>query len=189
MMRWISLILILFFSVNTYALTHCFEQAGAEYGINPVILWTIAKVESNFNPHAINYNKNGTYDYGIMQINSRWYRVLGHERWMRLSDPCYNIRVGAWVLRNCMETYGYSWDAIACYNAGSPRKGRPYTWKIYRVLKEVYNTESSKDGKPASFLIHKTKSRAEINREIPEVPVEKNKKDGWFRKFFREVIK
>jgi len=25
-----------------------------------------------FNPKAVNYNKNGTVDYGIMQINSFW---------------------------------------------------------------------------------------------------------------------
>ncbi|MGD0232133.1 MAG: lytic transglycosylase domain-containing protein, partial [Syntrophorhabdales bacterium] len=76
----------------------CFEEAGAKYGVSPQLLWAIAKAESNFNPAALNYNKNHSFDYGLMQINSSWYRELGHERWMRLDDACYNVQVGAWIL-------------------------------------------------------------------------------------------
>ena len=43
----------------------CFEEAGAAYGISPLLLWSIAKHESNFNPYAVGHNSNGTYDYGL----------------------------------------------------------------------------------------------------------------------------
>ena len=70
----------------------CFEKAGSKYQINPDLLRAIAIVESNLNPEAINYNKNGSYDYGLMQINSTtWQKTLDY-RWDYISDPCYNNR-------------------------------------------------------------------------------------------------
>ena len=134
----LSISLILLFPLSGLTLNQCFISAGETYGIHPNILWAIAKNESGFNHTAINRNKNGTYDYGIMQINSSWYKTLGKENWQRLNDPCFNIYVGAWILRQCMDKYGYSWDAIACYNAGTPQKGRPYTWRVYNTLKDTY---------------------------------------------------
>jgi len=55
----------------------CFEEAGNEYGVSPLLLWGIARHESGMNPAAVGRNGNGTYDYGLMQINSRWAKVLG----------------------------------------------------------------------------------------------------------------
>jgi len=106
------------------------------YGINPDLLWAIAKVESNFNHGAVSYNKNGSYDYGIMQINSSWYRHLGHDRWMALADPCYSIYVGAWILKQCINKHGYTWEAVGCYNASSKHKRNKYAWVVYKTLKE-----------------------------------------------------
>ena len=65
----------------------------------------------------MHWNANGSYDYGMMQINSSWKPLLG-ERWQYISDPEYNVLIGAWMLRRCMNKYGYSWDAVACYNTG-----------------------------------------------------------------------
>ena len=115
----------------------CFEEAGRGYGISPALLYAIAKVESNLNPGAINRNTNGSYDYGLMQINSGWYATLGRDRWERLSDACYNVHVGAWILRQCIDRYGYTWDAVGYYNASSKPKRTAYAWKIYNTLKQA----------------------------------------------------
>lgn len=114
----------------------CFEEAGKEYNISPQLLWAIAQTESNFKIEATNQNKNGTFDYGVMQINSSWYRKLGAERWSKLSDPCYNVRVGAWILSQCVKKHGYTWEAVGCYNSPNKEKGSIYANKVYeRVLK------------------------------------------------------
>lgn len=117
---------------------YCFEEAGQRYNISPELLWAIAKVESGFNPAAINKNKNGSYDYGIMQINSGWYKTLGPERWQALGDACTNVHVGAWVLAQCVNSYGYNWEAVGCYNARSKDKRRKYAQKIQQALKDAY---------------------------------------------------
>ena len=109
----------------------CFEEAGKEYGISPEILYNIAAVESNFDPTAIGKNKNGSYDYGLMQINSIWAQTLGSRRWAALSDPCTNVKTGAWILSQCLSRYGYTWKGIGCYNSRTPEYNRKYARKIY----------------------------------------------------------
>ena len=123
--------------LTTNAAAFCFEEAGDAYGIAPVLLWSIAKEESSFNPSAINRNSNGTYDYGVMQINSSWHKTLGAKTWSRLSDPCANVQVGAWILAQCIQRHGNTWDAIGCYNSGNPVKRTAYARRIYGQLKRI----------------------------------------------------
>lgn len=140
-------ILFCCFIVLLYAATahaYCFEEAGREYNVSPSLLWAIAKTESGFNPVAVNHNTNGTYDYGLMQINSRWYRTLGRERWMKLGDGCFNVRTGAWVLSQCIKQHGYGWKAVGCYNAGKNlSRGASYARKIHKALIEGYGAKQS----------------------------------------------
>lgn len=145
----LSVLLILIFCMPVIAVNHqtvqydanyinaCFRQAGHLYKVHPNILWAIAKVESNFNPFALNKNTNGTYDVGIMQINSSWLPTLrkhGLKSDSDLWNPCYNIHVGAWVLSNCIQKFGYTWEAIGCYNAVSSTKRVSYARKVYKIL-------------------------------------------------------
>lgn len=112
----------------------CFEEAGQMYGVSPEILFNIASVESRFNPAAVNQNKNGSYDYGLMQINSIWAKTIGPDRWRALSDPCTNVKTGAWILSQCLSRYGYTWQGIGCYNSRTPDLNRKYAQKIYKSI-------------------------------------------------------
>ena len=118
------------------AFAFCYEEAGLEYNINPVLLQVISKTESNLNQTAINTNPNGTQDIGLMQINSSWVKSLNLDADLLLSDPCYNLKTGAEILSKCIEQYGYKWEAIGCYNAASKDKRVKYSWKIFNKLKE-----------------------------------------------------
>jgi hypothetical protein len=133
----LSVVAILSLALGTNAHAFCFEEAGAEYGINPQILRAIAKVESNFNPRAVNKNSNGTFDFGLMQINSSWAATLGKERWNSLGDACSNTKTGAWILSMCMNKYGYTWKAIGCYNSQTPGKRDKYSKMVFDQLQRV----------------------------------------------------
>lgn len=133
----ICLAATLFLALGTEAHPFCFEEAGAQYGINPQILRAIAKVESNFNPAAINKNSNGTFDVGLMQINSIWAATIGKERWNSLGDACSNAKTGAWILSMCMNKYGYTWKAIGCYNSQTPDKRDKYSRMVFNQLQRV----------------------------------------------------
>ncbi len=135
----------------------CFEEAGGRYGISPLLLWSIAKQESNFNPHAVGRNSNGTYDYGLMQINSSWEKRLGKDLWMKLGDPCTNVKTGAWILSQCIRRHGYTWKAVGCYNSNTPGKRERYAGKIARIIEKTTNSVALQslaqeiDGKPTGF--------------------------------------
>lgn len=117
----------------------CFEDAGNTYGINPTLLESIARVESNLNPKAINKNTNGTADIGLMQINSAWLKSISVNANDLLDDACLNTMTGAWILRQCIDRHGYGWEAVGCYNAMSRNKKVDYAWKIFHQLKDERN--------------------------------------------------
>ena len=130
--------MILIFSSAAPAFAFCFEAAGAEYGVSPRLLWSIAKVESDFTPQAVNWNQNGTYDYGLMQINSAGAQKLGIGVWRSLGDPCANVKAGAWILARCVGRYGYTWEAVGCYNASNDSKRAQYARRVYAVFKKYF---------------------------------------------------
>ncbi len=115
----------------------CFEEAGAAYGISPVLLRSIADVESGMNPAAVHHNRNGSTDFGLMQINSSWLKPLGVDSGELLSEPCRNVMTGARILRECLDRLGDNWEAIGCYNATTRTKRADYSWKVYRTLRNA----------------------------------------------------
>lgn len=121
---------------GVHASDQCFIDAATRYKLNPVLLKSIAKVESNFNPRAVNRsNKNGSYDIGVMQINSWWVPRLvkyGIQE-QHLYDACMNIHVGAWILAQEVAKHGYSWKAVGAYNAKSIGKQIKYASKVLRI--------------------------------------------------------
>ena len=127
-------ILILLLQFPAAASAFCFEEAGSEYGVSPILLWSIAQHESGMKPAAICRNRNGTYDYGLMQINSSWAKELGMRRWLRLGDPCTNVRTGAWILAQCIRRHGYNWKAVGCYHSNTPGKRERYAGRIASII-------------------------------------------------------
>ncbi|HEX6705206.1 MAG TPA: lytic transglycosylase domain-containing protein [Albitalea sp.] len=117
----------------------CWQAVGEKYGIHPHLLYAMAKTESNLNARARNRNPNGSYDVGLMQINSIWLPTLARYgiTEQHLLDPCINLEVGAWILAQNMRRLGQSWDAVGAYNAASPDKQRAYALKVYRNLLPV----------------------------------------------------
>ena len=114
----------------------CWDEAAARYGVNAYLLYAIARTESNLNPSALNRNKDGSYDLGLMQINSRWFPILrkyGIEE-KQLWDPCTSIHVGAWILAQNMRRMGNSWEAVGAYNSSKPVYRLRYAQKVYKNL-------------------------------------------------------
>lgn len=102
------------------AWSQCFRLAGQYYRLPPTLLIAVARTESQLNPAAVNVNRDGSRDVGLMQINSRWWpalQVIG-IRPERLYEPCVSIWVGAWLLADVVAVHGYNWDAVGVYNAG-----------------------------------------------------------------------
>lgn len=116
--------------------------AGTSENASPFALYAISKLESNHNMYAYNpSNKNGTADMGLMQINSSHLPLLkkhGLYDPRRIYEPEYNFKVGAWLLRQCVNQFGQSWKSIDCYNKG-PRKAQESSKYIDRFI-QAYRT-------------------------------------------------
>ncbi len=125
----------------------CWGDVEARFAVSRYLLLAIAEHESGLNPHAVNHNENGSYDIGLMQINTSWLPVLkpygiGFEE---LKNPCINLNVGAWILANNFILYGKNWRAVGAYNAKTEIKRVHYAQQVFIKLKNIadeYGIES-----------------------------------------------
>lgn len=124
------------FLASALPATACWQEAGHRYQIDPTLLYAIARTESGLNPAALNRNRNGSTDIGLMQINSLWLPELAKHgiSARQLWEPCTNIHVGAWVLAQKVRKLGMTWDAVGAYNATTRAKRIRYAWKVYTNL-------------------------------------------------------
>jgi len=132
---------------STGAAANCWQESGDRHGVDPLLLYSIAKVESSLNPRAVNQNTNGTQDVGLMQINSihlTWLAKRGITRQQLLDEPCLSSDVGAEILADFIKRYGYTWRAVGAYNAGgadSREEARKRyvkrVWQHYLVLAQA----------------------------------------------------
>ena len=94
----------------------CFDQAGKDYNIDPLLLMSISIQESSLIANATNSaNRDGTEDVCGMQINSSHYKKLAGfniTRQRLMNDPCICVYTGAWVLAHNFRSYGKNWDSV-----------------------------------------------------------------------------
>lgn len=116
----------------------CWEEAAQTSGLPVELLWAVVQVESGANPTAFGWNTNGTYDYGLGQINSSWAATLGPQRWQAVTtDACYNLKVAGWILRQCIDRHGWNWRGLGCYNASSDHKRAQYARRVIPILEDA----------------------------------------------------
>lgn len=119
----------------------CMIQAADHYQVPVPLLRAIQTVEGGRIGMA-NRNTNGSFDYGLMQINSSWLdelRPYGYTAETLRNDGCANIAAGAWVLSWCFaQEQGY-WEAVGCYHSPTQWRAREYAWKVFRALKRQNN--------------------------------------------------
>jgi soluble lytic murein transglycosylase-like protein len=116
----------------------CFDEAANYQKVNPLILRAIAWQESHNRPTAVHKNANGSTDYGVMQINSVHLPVLAQYGISRgtLREPCKNVYIAAWHLRQKMNKYGNTWAAIGAYHSETPSLRDEYARQIVAILRQ-----------------------------------------------------
>ncbi|NTZ08037.1 lytic transglycosylase domain-containing protein [Burkholderia metallica] len=114
----------------------CFDEAAKYQQVNPLILRAIAWQESRNRPAALNKNTNGSVDYGLMQINSIHLPTLSRYGIGRdtLMEPCKNVYIAAWHLKQKMNRYGNTWQAVGAYHSETPSLRDKYARQIAGIL-------------------------------------------------------
>jgi soluble lytic murein transglycosylase-like protein len=116
----------------------CFDEAARYQKVNPLILRAIAWQESHNRPDALHKNTNGSTDYGLMQINSIHLPTLSQYGISTgtLMEPCKNVYIAAWHLRQKMNKYGNTWQAVGAYHSETPSLRDRYARQIVGILSQ-----------------------------------------------------
>lgn len=100
------------------------KTESARYNLDPYLVLSLMRQESEFNPSAISY----AGAYGLMQLLPSVGRNMARQVGMRdfktyqLLDPETNIRLGTRYLRQMLDKFGGVQEyALAAYNAGDYR--------------------------------------------------------------------
>jgi soluble lytic murein transglycosylase-like protein len=125
------------------------EQAAARHNVDPNLVRSVVKVESNFNPNAV--SRKGAM--GLMQLMPSTARSLNVANPF---DPQQNVDAGVRHLRNLLDSYGGNVSlSLAAYNAGSGAVARsagvPHfreTQNYVRRIENLYNGGSE----PGSYI-------------------------------------
>jgi SLT domain-containing protein len=125
------------------------EQAAARHNVDPNLVRSVVKVESNFNPNAV--SRKGAM--GLMQLMPSTARSLNVANPF---DPQQNVDAGVRHLRSLLDSYGGNVSlSLAAYNAGSGAVARsagvPHfreTQNYVRRIENLYNGGSD----PGSYI-------------------------------------
>ena len=132
----------------------------------------IMLVLANINPKLmtintvwVGKNTNGTVDWGPMQINDNWIKVI-HRRYhyvtkkLIINDPCTNVDVGSWILYNLWTKDKSLWTAIGHYHSYKKTEGNKYRIKVYAWYKKILKYQNKykyKNIRSKQKRIHKYK--------------------------------
>ena len=117
----------------------CIATAAHQYGLDPLLLLSVKYIETaDRTDTPIRYNKNGSWDIGLMQINTVWKDTLNRHGISSadLEIPCKNIAVGAWILADHIKQKGL-WEGVGAYHSTTPHLSQRYQTKVQAVWEEL----------------------------------------------------
>lgn len=122
----------------------CFVDISNYYKVPTEIILAVAKKENGRNGLVVGPNDNGSYDLGVMQINTWWfddrnkYNMVnwGIEIEDVINNPCQNLAVASWILAMNYQQTNNWYDAVTIYNAGKIcQVGRKYADDVFLLMK------------------------------------------------------
>ncbi|MEO7326566.1 MAG: lytic transglycosylase domain-containing protein [Dokdonella sp.] len=124
---------------------YCVSQASDDFKVPRVVILLILDTEGGW-VGAEARNKNGTSDFGPMQVNSSWLPTLakfGITRDLLQNHACTNIYTGTWILASLMKANKDLADVIALYHSPTPKYQAQYLGEVRKhLMKRLVDFES-----------------------------------------------
>lgn len=138
MKRSIYYLSTILFLIPAVTQASCLSKAAERWDVPEVILKAIILQESGGRVDAHNINRNGSHDYGLMQINTVNVKPLQSKGLINdpsmLMQPCINIHAGAYLLSLKFKKYGYSWLAVGSYHSETAKYRNEYANDIMQIV-------------------------------------------------------
>lgn len=129
----------------------CSIQAANHYHIPPLVLLAVAEQEGG-KPGQKVRNSNGTYDYGVMQINTVSLADLQHfgiNEHHVLATGCYPYYLAAWRIAGHLQNdQGDIWQRAANYHSRTPFHNRIYRSNLIRRAAKIASRLEAKQAAP-----------------------------------------
>jgi soluble lytic murein transglycosylase-like protein len=119
----------------------CINKAAVTYKLPPELIIAVLRTENGRKDMA-RPNKNGTFDYGPMQINTIWLSQIqqyGYTKDMILHNPCLNVWVGTWILAQEVAANPNFWRGVGSYHSRTQSKNVPYQYKVWQNYLTLHN--------------------------------------------------
>ncbi len=120
----------------------CINQAAEAYQVPAPLIMAIILTENGIDGTE-SKNDNGTYDLGIMQINTSWAPRFEHSGYTLndvTNNPCENVYVGTWILSRCLSKNPDLFSAIGDYHSHTPYYNLEYAKKVIAKYNQI-NTQ------------------------------------------------
>jgi hypothetical protein len=124
----------------------CMVAAASFYHLPPRVLPCIQAVEGG-HPGTISANSDGSFDLGVMQINTLWVARFAAITGMTqdavrarlIDDPCFNIAAAAAIMRLCLnETRGDLLRAVGLYHSHTQVLADGYQAKVLGAATRLF---------------------------------------------------
>lgn len=124
----------------------CINSAAVRYYVPATLILAVIKAEGGRNGMA-RKNKNGTYDYGVMQINTVWLNKIksfGYTAEDLQYSPCKNVEVGTWILSQSIAEAAVLPKGIGNYHSHTDHLNKKYHQKVTKLHHEIYTIVNKK---------------------------------------------
>jgi soluble lytic murein transglycosylase-like protein len=147
-------------------------KAGQATHIDPALILAVMAIESSFNPFA----QSTAGAQGLMQVMTRVHgdKYNGYGGNLAAFDPLSNLRVGVWVLRDCINKAGSTGGGLRCYVGATHLKtDRGYADKVlaeYERLQQIIAQvrQGEVPQVSASATVRKSRQVARIRKPKPD---------------------
>lgn len=153
------------------------DEMGRKYNIEPALIRGVIKQESNWDVNASRYEAHKSdASWGLMQLMLDTARkVLGipNLTTTQLINPRVNIEAGTKLLAENWVRWGNLSDAVAAYNAGSPRLGVDGKYVNAKYVSNVMNNYETfkKLGTTAGNVAISVREAVDVAESEPTIPL------------------
>lgn len=118
----------------------CIASAASRYAVPVDLVRAVIRTEGG-KTGAISGNKNGSYDMGLMQVNSIHLPEMkryGITRDYLINNECINIHIGTFILHRALSESQDFWRGVGAYNSKTPVHNERYRKKVWGNLVKLW---------------------------------------------------